>query len=287
MRSNRAPHRQRSSADAFVLAVTLATGVLTVAAGVWALLAPRSFAESVRFPYGRHFIHDVGAFQIGIGATLLLALAWRDGLALALAGYLVGNSAHALSHLADLGIGGHGWDPWALLALSAVTAVALGLRLRAIGWVVGAVDPVAAPRLARFARQKTAVLTSYRRDGSPVATPLSVVVDGDRLLIRSYEAAWKARRMGDHPEVEIAPSTARGRPAGPPLGARARRLDGDDARRAARLLARKYPGLQGILVPWTHRLFRSRYGATVHYELLPVDRPAPGTPPGSLATAGR
>jgi len=107
-----------------------------------------------------------------------------------------------------------------------------------------------------------------------VATPLSVVVDGDRLLIRSYEAAWKVRRMRHQPQVEIAPSTARGRATGPPLRALVRRLDGDDARRAARLLARKYPLLQGILVPWTHRLFRSRYGATVHYELLPVDRPA-------------
>jgi PPOX class probable F420-dependent enzyme len=286
MQANRAS--QRTPAGGFVLAVTLLAGILTVAAGAWALLAPRSFAEFVRFPYSRHFIHDVGAFQIGIGATLLLAVAWRDGLALALAGYLVGNSAHALSHFADLGLGGHGWDPWALLALSAVTAVALGLRLRAIGWVVGEVDAVQPqPELARFARQKTAVLTSYRRDGSPVATPLSVVADGDRLLIRSYEAAWKVRRMRNRPEVEIAPSTARGRPTGPPLRALARRLDGQDARRAARLLARKYPGLQGILVPWAHRLLRSRYGATVHYELLPRDGAAPCRPSGSLAAARR
>ena len=286
MQVNRDP-RQWRSANGFVLAVTLLAGIVTVAAGVWALLAPRSFAELVRFPYSRHFLHDVGAFQVGVGATLLLALAWRDGLALALAGYLVGNSAHALSHFADLGLGGHGWDPWALLALSAVTAVALGLRLRAIGWVVGEVDAVAAPRLARFARQKTAVLTTYRRDGSPVATPLSVVADGDRLLIRSYQAAGKVRRMRHHPEVEIAPSTARGRPTGPPLTALARRLDGEDARRAARLLARKYPGLQGVLVPLAHRLLRSRYGATVHYELLPTDRPELATPSGSLATTSR
>ena len=73
MQANRAS--QRTSAGGFVLAVTLLAGILTVAAGAWALLAPRSFAEFVRFPYRRHFIHDGGAFQIGIGATLLLAVA--------------------------------------------------------------------------------------------------------------------------------------------------------------------------------------------------------------------
>jgi PPOX class probable F420-dependent enzyme len=261
---------QRHPGDRFVLLVTLLAGIVTLAAGLWAFLAPRSFAEAVRFPYARHFVHDTGAFQVGIGATLLLALAWRDGLALALAGFLVGNSVHALSHVADLALGGGGWEPWVLAAVSVVVAVALGLRLRAIGWVVGEVDGVAAPRLARFARQKTAVLTSYRRDGTPVPTPLSVVADGDRLLIRSYERSGKARRIRNRPEVEVAPSTARGRPTGPALRATARLLDGADSRRAARLLARKYPGLHGIVVPWGHRLSRAKVGATIHYELVPA-----------------
>ena len=90
MDRNGASYRGRRPGDGFVLVVTLLAGIITLSAGLWALLAPRSFAEAVRFPYGRHFVHDTGAFQIGIGATLLLALAWRDGLALALAGFLVG-----------------------------------------------------------------------------------------------------------------------------------------------------------------------------------------------------
>ena len=263
----------RTAGGGFVVAVTVLAGTLMLAAGVWALAAPQAFAEFAGFPASRHFVHDAGAFQVGIGATLLLALAWRDGLSLALAGFLAANSVHAVNHFVDLGLGGQASEAWALLAVSVLTAAALALRLRALGWVVGEVGAVAAPALSRYARQKTAVLTTYRRDGSPVATPLSVVADGDRLLVRSYERAGKVRRIRHHPEVRIAPSTTRGTPTGPATRARARRLGGAEARRAARLLARKHPVLHGVLVPLTHRAFRSRYGRTVHFELLPLDPP--------------
>jgi PPOX class probable F420-dependent enzyme len=274
MRPGRATDPERRPGDGVVPLVTLLAGLFTVAAGVWALAAPRSFAGFVDFPPSRHFVHDAGAFQLGIGVTLLLALAWRDGPALALAGFLTANTVHAANHAADLALGGHAWDAWALLALSGVTAVALGLRLRRLGYVVGEVGAVATPELARFARQKTALLTTYRRDGTPVGVPLSVVADGDRLLVRSYERAGKVRRIEHNPAVEIAPSTARGRPTGPPVRARARRLGGAEDRRAAWLLARKYPGLQGILVPFGHRAFRSRFGRTVHFELVRASPPA-------------
>jgi hypothetical protein len=74
----------------FVLAVTLLAGLFMTAAGVAALLAPGWFADAAGFPRHTHFVHDAGAFQLGIGVTLLLAVTWRDGLALVLAGFLVG-----------------------------------------------------------------------------------------------------------------------------------------------------------------------------------------------------
>ena len=115
------------------------------------------------------------------------------------------------------------------------------------------------------------MLTTYRRDGTPVATPLSIVVEGDHVFIRSYEKAGKVRRIRNNPDVEVAPSTARGKPTGPALRMRATRLQGDEARHAARWLARKYPGLQGMVVPFSHRAFRAKAGRTVHFELMPVD----------------
>jgi hypothetical protein len=63
-------------------------GAFFLFAGVWAMTAPSSFFEqSARFqPYHRHFIQDIGAFQIGLGAVLLLAATWRGRDPLALAG---------------------------------------------------------------------------------------------------------------------------------------------------------------------------------------------------------
>jgi len=179
--------RARRGGRAYVTTVTLLAGALMLGAGVWCLAAPRSFADAVDFPYSEHFIHDLGAFQVGIGVTLLLALAWSDGLALALAGFLVANTVHAVNHAVDLDLGGRGSDPWLLGAGSLLIAVALFLRLRELGYVVGAVGMAATPELAPFVRQKTVLLTSYRRDGTPVGTPVSVAVDGDCVFACSFE----------------------------------------------------------------------------------------------------
>jgi PPOX class probable F420-dependent enzyme len=253
------PHR-------YVLAVTALAGGLTLVAGGWSLFAPASFAEAVRFPVNVHFLHDLGAFQLGIGATLLLALAWRDGLALALAGFLVGNTVHAVNHAVDLHLGGRATDPFALAAVSLLVGVALAVRLGELGYVVGEVATATVPALAPFVRQKTILLTSYRRDGTPVGTPVSIAVEGDHAFVRTWDTTWKARRMRNHPEVEIAPATTRGTPTGAALPAHAKLLGEADAGHAAELLARKHPFLQGVAVPLTHRLLRYR---TAHFELTP------------------
>ena len=48
------------------------------------------------------------------------------------------------------------------------------------------------------------------------------------------------------------------------IAAVARRLEGEEARRAAELLRRRHPVLQGVLVPLAHRVLRC---GTEHYEL--------------------
>jgi PPOX class probable F420-dependent enzyme len=121
--------------------------------------------------------------------------------------------------------------------------------------------------LRPLSEHKTALLTTFRRDGTPVATPVTIVVDGDRAVFRTYHTAWKAKRLRNNPEVEIAPSTVRGEPLGPAFRARTRLLEGDEAKRARRMLRRRAPVLQGFVVPLNHRLARRR---TLHYELVPL-----------------
>lgn len=247
-------------------ATVLVAGVFTLTTGMWALLSPASFADAVDFPNHEHFLHDIGAFQIGLAAVLLLALIWEDSLAVVLAGFLVANTVHTVNHVTDLDLGGQESVPWALGLLSGLIAVTLAIRWDQLGRVLGRVS-TSSGALAPFVRQKTVVLTTYRRDGTPVPTPVSIVVDGQRAYVRSYEKAGKCRRLARDPRVVVAPSTIRGTVTGPGLEGRARRLDGLEARPAARLLARKYPLLHGVVVPLLHRLGRRRHGRTVHFEV--------------------
>jgi PPOX class probable F420-dependent enzyme len=120
--------------------------------------------------------------------------------------------------------------------------------------------------LAPIRDAKTILLTTYKRDGTAVATPVSVAFDGERAFFRSYDQAWKTKRLRRDPTVQAAPATLRGKPIGPPIRARATLLDGEQARIAARALARRHRILQAFLVPAAHRLMHYR---TMHYELVP------------------
>ena len=124
---------------------------------------------------------------------------------------------------------------------------------------------------APFVNQKTVRLTTFRRDGTPVGTAVNLAVDPQdarRAFFRTYDKAWKAKRLRNNPDVEIAPSTMSGKATGAPIHARARLLNGEEAKRAARLIAGKHPFLQGIFVPVSHRLMRYK---TLHYEVAPGD----------------
>jgi len=125
--------------------------------------------------------------------------------------------------------------------------------------------------LEPFAEQWAVLLTTYKRDGTPVGTPVNIVVEGDHAYFRTWDTAWKLRRIRNNPEVEFAPSTARGSPTAPAIQARATVLEGKGSARAGRLLARKHPILHGLLVPLVHRL---RGNKTMHVELTPAGVPS-------------
>jgi PPOX class probable F420-dependent enzyme len=256
-------------ARVYLITSTALIGLLTAGIGLWCLIDPGSFAEFVGFPAHEHFVHDVGAFQVGLGVTLLLALIWSDALATALAGYVVANTVHTVNHIVDLDLGGSALQAWALGAASVALVIAFVLRLRQLGYVLGNVSVATEPLLVTFVRQKTIRLTTFRKDGTAGASPVSIAVDGDRAYFRTYERAIKARRIRRNPNVEFGSATMSGKPIGPMLPAQARLLEGAEYRQAARLLRRKYPVLHGVVVPSVHRLMRSKYGQTVHAELIP------------------
>lgn len=120
--------------------------------------------------------------------------------------------------------------------------------------------------LQPFVSQKTVLLTTYRKDGSPVGTPVSIVVADGRAYFRTYDKAGKTRRIANNPEVDVAPSTGLGKVTGQAVHGRARLLTAAEAAPVRQLLRRKYPLLHGLMVPVFHRLRRYR---TLHYEFVP------------------
>lgn len=120
--------------QAIVTWTTLFGAVFFVVFGVWALLWPHNFYDTVAEfpPFNLHLFHDAGAFQLGIGASLLGAVLWSDAVFVALLGGSVAAVVHAISHVVDRELGGTASGPWSLsgLALLLVTATALRVAFR-------------------------------------------------------------------------------------------------------------------------------------------------------------
>lgn len=94
-----------------------------------------------------------------------------------------------------------------------------------------------------------ALLRTFRRDGTPVDTPVWFAIDDDTVLFRT-KIGPKTRRMTLRTEVELTACDYRGRPRGnaTALLGRASVLSGDEAEAANRALHRRY-GWQWNVVP--------------------------------------
>lgn len=83
-------------------------------------------------------------------------------------------------------------------------------------------------------------LTTYRKDGTAVPTPVWVVRDGDELLVFSAPDAGKVKRIRRDGAVRIGPCDARGNAKGEEVPGQARILDVAGAQRTVNLIMRKY-----------------------------------------------
>lgn len=97
------------------------------------------------------------------------------------------------------------------------------------------------------------LLTTFRRNGAPVATPVWVVGDGGSLAVWTLPDSGKVKRIRRDPAVEVVPCDVRGKPFGPSVPARAHVLDDEETSRVERLLVRKYGLLARAYLAVSHR----------------------------------
>lgn len=83
-------------------------------------------------------------------------------------------------------------------------------------------------------------ITSYKRDGQGVATPVWFVRRDGRLLVQTDAASGKVKRIHRNPRVRIAICTASGRLRGEQVPAVAEILPDSEAGAVERLIADKY-----------------------------------------------
>ena len=114
-------------------------------------------------------------------------------------------------------------------------------------------------RLDRLGSGKYLLVTSYRKDGTPVATPVWVVRDGATLGVWTAADSWKVKRIRRRADVLAGPCDVRGRPTGDPLPATAEITDAATTARYRTLIARKY-GVLGRLTLLGSRLRRGLDG---------------------------
>lgn len=64
--------------------------------------------------------------------------------------------------------------------------------------------------LAMIAEQRYVSLTTFRRSGAHVATPVWIAGDGDELVVITVDDTGKTRRLARDPRVELRPCDFRG-----------------------------------------------------------------------------
>ncbi|MET9606558.1 PPOX class F420-dependent oxidoreductase [Streptomyces sp. NPDC006512] len=96
--------------------------------------------------------------------------------------------------------------------------------------------------LEELGRARYVSLTTFRKDGTPVATPVWAVADGGELYVWTRSDSWKVRRIRNDGRVTVVACDVRGRvvEGAPVLEGRARLLDGEGLKRVRRLMTRKY-----------------------------------------------
>jgi PPOX class probable F420-dependent enzyme len=118
-----------------------------------------------------------------------------------------------------------------------------------------------------FEHQWAALVTTYRRDGTGVATAMHLAVDGDHGYFGTASDTAKVKRIRRDPNGQVAACSARGKVTGPTFPCRLRILQGEEAVRAERAIKHKYPIVQGVVISLI-KVLKGDPG--VYVELTPV-----------------
>jgi PPOX class probable F420-dependent enzyme len=100
-----------------------------------------------------------------------------------------------------------------------------------------------------LAKAKYISLTTFKKDGTPVANPVWLARDGDRLVVLTERSAGKAKRLRNGGRVLVAPCDMRGRARGEAIEGTAQLQDAAETAATLALIRQRY-GIQARLAFW-------------------------------------
>ncbi|WP_316575126.1 PPOX class F420-dependent oxidoreductase [Nocardia canadensis] len=123
-------------------------------------------------------------------------------------------------------------------------------------------------RLGELQTANFVLLTTFRKDGTPVGTAVWAVAREDKLFVWTVTDSWKVKRIRRNPDVTLQPCDARGKAHGDVVTGTARILDAAETEQVRSWLRRKY-WLTGPLVILASNLRRGKTG-TIGIEITPA-----------------
>jgi uncharacterized protein len=108
-------------------------------------------------------------------------------------------------------------------------------------------------------------VTTFRKDGTPVATPVWFVAENGHLLVETDGDSYKVKRIRRNDSVQVALCNATGKLLGTPVAAHAAILPESEVPRVERLLHAKYR-LDYVFILPVYRLVQRLRGKGLRYE---------------------
>ncbi len=117
-------------------------------------------------------------------------------------------------------------------------------------------------KLSLFLDQKYVSLETYKKDGTPVRTPVWFMIDSDIVYVVTREKTGKVKRLKNNQNIRIVPCSFKGKPESEWIKGIAQKVVGEVAEKAIKLRKKKY-GFSAKLTG----LFTSQKGNPIVYSI--------------------
>ena len=122
-------------------------------------------------------------------------------------------------------------------------------------------------KLEQFTDQKYLNLDTYKKDQTPVQTPVWFVIENDQIYITTKETTGKVKRLRNNQNARIAICSMKGDVKGDWINVGLQRINEDsDVEKIVKLRKKKY-GFSARLIS----MFTSQKGKTVAYSIEILD----------------